>query len=116
MSLRNPDSHLINGRGRWNNAGTIDPSPLSVINVVPGQRYRFRIISLACDASYVFSIDGHTMTVIEADGVETDPITVDSVQVFAAQRYSVVVTANQGSGNFCEYQMIYLCRSWYYPS
>jgi iron transport multicopper oxidase len=52
------------------------------------------------------------MTVIEADGVETDPLTVDSVQVFAAQRYSVVVTANQGSGNFCEYQMIYLCASW----
>ena len=32
-----------------------------------------------------FSIDGHNMTVIEADGVETDPVTVDQLQIFAGQ-------------------------------
>lgn len=54
-------------------------------------RYRFRLVSLSCDPNYVFSIDGHTMTVIEADSINTEPLTVDSIQIFAAQRYSFVV-------------------------
>lgn len=60
-----------------------------------------------------FSIDGHNMTIIEADGVETEPLTVDSLNIFAgeylvnipsqrldtdltallAQRYSIVVSS-----------------------
>ncbi|KAG6330404.1 hypothetical protein ID866_8685 [Astraeus odoratus] len=40
------------------------------------------------------------MTIIEADGVETEPMEVDSLPVFAGQRYSVVVTANQTIGNY----------------
>ena len=31
------------------------------------------------------------MTVIEADGVNTQSLTVDSIQIFAGQRYSFVV-------------------------
>lgn len=42
------------------------------------------------------------MTVIEADGVETKPVTVDQLTIFAGQRYSVVVTADQKVGNYCE--------------
>ena len=41
------------------------------------------------------------MTVIEADGVETDPVVVDQLQIYAGQRYSVVVEANQTAGNYC---------------
>ena len=55
-------------------------------------RYRFRLISLSCDPNYVFSIDGHDLTVIEADGIETQPVTVNAVQIFSAQRYSFVVS------------------------
>ena len=55
-------------------------------------RYRFRLVSLSCDPNYVFSIDNHTMTVIEADTVNTQPLAVDSIQIFAAQRYSFVVS------------------------
>ena len=50
---------------------------------------------------YTFQIDGHNMTVIEADGVETESVTVDSLVIYAGQRYSVVVTANQTVGNYC---------------
>lgn len=49
------------------------------------------------------------MTVIEADGVATEPLEVDSIQVFAAQRYSVIVTANQTPGNFCMYIFAISC-------
>ena len=56
-------------------------------------RYRFRLVSISCDPNYTFSIDGHPLTVIEADGVSTQPVTVDSIQIFAAQRYSFVVSS-----------------------
>jgi len=40
------------------------------------------------------------MTIIEADGVNTQPLTVDSLQIFAAQRYSLIVHAKEEGGNF----------------
>ncbi|KAL4065719.1 laccase [Scleroderma yunnanense] len=92
-----PNSTLINGLGRY--AGG-PPSPLAVVNVVQGLRYRFRIIGLSCASWFNFTVDGHRMTVIEADGVETLPMVVDSLPVFAGQRYSVVVTADQPIGNY----------------
>ena len=42
-------------------------------------RYRFRLVSLSCDPNYTFSIDNHTMTVIEADTVNSQPLEVDSI-------------------------------------
>ena len=42
------------------------------------------------------------MTVIEADGVETNPLTVDSFEIFPAQRYSVIVHADQPIDNYCK--------------
>ncbi|GLB41431.1 putative multicopper oxidase family protein [Lyophyllum shimeji] len=91
------DSTLINGLGRYPGGPT---SPLAVINVVSGKRYRFRLVSISCDPNYVFSIDGHTMNIIEVDGVNVTPLTVDSIQIFAGQRYSFVLTANQPVGNY----------------
>jgi FtsP/CotA-like multicopper oxidase with cupredoxin domain len=91
------DATLINGLGRY---GGGPLSPLAVINVEHGKRYRFRIVGASCDPWFNFTIDGHPMTVIETDGVETEPLIVDSLPVFAGQRYSVVVTANQTVGNY----------------
>lgn len=48
-------------------------------------------MSLSCDPNYTFSIDDHNMTVIEADGIETQPVTANAIQIFSAQRYSFVV-------------------------
>ncbi|KAJ7167756.1 laccase-4 [Mycena filopes] len=90
-------TNTINGKGRF--AGG-PASPLSVINVIPNLRYRFRLISMSCEPNFVFSIDGHTMTVIEADGVATQPLAVDSIQIHAGQRYSFVLTANQKPSNY----------------
>ncbi|THH12095.1 hypothetical protein EW145_g227 [Phellinidium pouzarii] len=93
-----PDSTTINGLGRYSGGST--DSALAVVNVTSGQRYRFRIVSASCYPSFTFSIDGHNMTIIEADGVETEPVTVDSLVIYAAQRYSVVVTADQAVDNY----------------
>ena len=45
--------------------------------------YRFRVVSISCDPSFIFSIDGHQLTVIEADGIETKPLLIDSLEIFA---------------------------------
>ncbi|KAI0362882.1 Cu-oxidase-domain-containing protein, partial [Pilatotrama ljubarskyi] len=90
-------STLINGRGRSNGTVWAD---LAVIEVEQGKRYRFRLVSMSCDPNYMFSIDEHDMTVIEVDGVNSKPLTVDSLQIFAAQRYSFVLDANQPVDNY----------------
>ncbi len=66
----------------------------------PGKRYRFRIISISCDPNFIFSIDGHNLTLIETDGENISPITVNAVDVFAGQRYSAVLEATQPVGNY----------------
>jgi len=101
-SLQAPDvplfnSTLINGRGRYSGG---PPVPFAVVNVIRGRRYRLRLVSISCDPAYKFSIDGHQLTVIEADGINVQPLTVDSLDIFAGQRYSVVLNANQRIGNY----------------
>ncbi|KAG6897671.1 hypothetical protein C0992_012420 [Termitomyces sp. T32_za158] len=97
LRTQRPVATLINGLGRSVN-GTA--TPLAVINVEQHKRYRFRIIGLSCDPSYNFSIHHHQMMVIEADGEYTTPLYVDSMEVWAGQRYSVIVTANQKIDNY----------------
>lgn len=46
-------------------------------------RYRFRLISISCEPNYIFSIDGHNMTIIEVDGINSRPLLVDSIQIYA---------------------------------
>jgi FtsP/CotA-like multicopper oxidase with cupredoxin domain len=97
MVVVQANSTLINGLGRY--AGG-PQSELAVINVEYGKRYRFRLIGMSCDPNFLFSIDGHNLTVIEADGGLTEPLLVDSLQVFAGQRYSVIMNATQPVGNY----------------
>ncbi|KAG5725845.1 Laccase-4, partial [Termitomyces sp. T112] len=91
------DTTLINGLGRNHNGKA---TKLAVVNVVHGKRYRFRIVSVSCDPNFIFSIDAHNMTIIEVDGVNHMPLTVDSLQIFSGQRYSVVVAALQPINNY----------------
>ncbi|KAJ7913037.1 laccase 2 precursor [Mycena leptocephala] len=91
------NSTLINGLGRYE-GGPL--TPLAVVSVIAGKRYRFRLVSMSCDPNWIFSIDGHSMTIIEVDGVNHKPLTVDSIQIFAGQRYSFVLTANKPVSNY----------------
>ena len=93
----NANSTLINGLGRYTGG---PQSELAVIDVEYGKRYRFRLVGMTCDPNFVFSIDGHNLTVIEADGILTEPLLVDSLQVLAGQRYSVIMNATQPVDNY----------------
>ncbi|PPQ63102.1 hypothetical protein CVT24_005813 [Panaeolus cyanescens] len=91
------DATLINGKGRQAGGAAVD---LTVLQVEPGKRYRLRIIGMSCDPNFTFSIDGHNLTIIEVDGENVQPLVVDSLQVFAGQRYSVILEANQAVDNY----------------
>ncbi|OCH87174.1 laccase 2 [Obba rivulosa] len=93
----NISSTLINGLGRFPGGPAHE---LSVFTVEHGKRYRFRLVSVSCEPNWNFTIDGHNLTVIEADAQNTEPLTVDQIQIFAAQRYSFVLDANQPIGNY----------------
>ncbi|KAF8907135.1 putative laccase 1d precursor [Mucidula mucida] len=88
---------LINGRGRYNGGPLVD---FAVINVKQGLRYRLRIVSISCRPFFTFSVDSHNLTAIEFDGVEHDPVVAENVDVFAAQRVSVILEANQPIDNY----------------
>ncbi|KAI0000120.1 laccase [Russula compacta] len=92
------NSTLINGKGRY--PGGPSNVSLAVVNVQRGQRYRFRLVSISCDPSFFFSIDSHIMTVIEVEGTNVQPLVIDSLEIFAGQRYSVVVKADQPVNNY----------------
>ncbi|KAG6919825.1 hypothetical protein DXG01_000330 [Tephrocybe rancida] len=93
---------LINGLGRTiQHEVTLNTlSPLAVISVEATKRYRFRLIGLSCDAPFNFTIHDHSMTIIETDGQNTTPLVVDSLFIYAGQRYSVIVHANQPVNNY----------------
>jgi len=91
------DSTLINGAGRYVNGSSTE---LTSITVKRGKRYRFRLVSISCDPNFTFSIDGHNLTIIEVDGVNTEPLVVNEIQIFAGQRYSFILNANQPVDNY----------------
>ncbi|KAL1405360.1 hypothetical protein Q8F55_008991 [Vanrija albida] len=62
--------------------------------------YRIRLINAGTFTTTVFSIDGHNLTVVEADGVSIEPFVAQSVELAVAQRYSVLVTLDQKPGAY----------------
>jgi len=106
------NSTLINGKGRYPGGPQVG---LAVVNVIKGKRsvlglaleiktfhgrynsYRFRLVSISCGPSFRFSIDNHTMTVIEVDGTNVQPLTIDGVELFAGARGSnpIICSINQ---------------------
>ncbi|MCJ1277138.1 hypothetical protein MMC21_004948 [Puttea exsequens] len=69
--------------------------------VQPDKIYMFRIINMGAFAGQYFWIEGHTMQIVEVDGIYTNPAAADMIYLTAAQRYSVLVTTKSDtSTNF----------------
>ncbi|CAH9146558.1 unnamed protein product [Cuscuta epithymum] len=99
-----PQSLLINGIGKFNcsdanatNAGCNDTGPESLysLTVVYGKTYRIRIGSLTSLSALSFEIEGHDMTVVEADGHYVEPFVVKNLFIYSGETYSVLVNASQ---------------------
>ncbi|KAL5992292.1 hypothetical protein ACLOJK_013208 [Asimina triloba] len=104
-----PESLLIQGRGRFNcsrltpsvsnssaicNTSNPECAPY-VLTVVPGKTYRLRLTSLTSLSALNFEIEGHNMTVVEADGHYVEPFVVKSINIYSGESYSVLVKADQ---------------------
>ncbi|KAL6626396.1 hypothetical protein ACP70R_030122 [Stipagrostis hirtigluma subsp. patula] len=100
-----PQSLLINGRGMFNcsqlapggacNASRPGCALPALFTAVPGKTYRLRVGSLTSLSSLSFEIEGHSMTVVEADGHYVKPVAVKSLFIYSGETYSVLVKADQ---------------------
>lgn len=76
-------SYLINGHGPQENwTGLFEP----------GERVRLRIINASAMSIMNIRIPGLPMTVVNADGENVRPVTVDEFQIGVAETYDVIVT------------------------
>lgn len=66
----------------------------------PGKKYLIRLINVAKDSQFQFSIDGHKLKVIASDFVPIKLYDTDSVVINAAKRYDIIVEANAPRGDY----------------
>lgn len=94
-------SILLNGKGQYVPTFAEYKDPTFVVNEVPkhtiffqkGRRHLLRLINTAVDATFIFSIDHHYITVIGMDLVPIVPYRTNSVLIGIGQRYHVIVEA-----------------------
>ncbi|KAI0540529.1 multicopper oxidase [Xylaria digitata] len=86
---------LINGLNVYGDGGSRFQTKFE-----SGKSYRLRIVNTAIDTMFRFGIDNHTLTVISADLVPITPFETTSINVGIAQRYDVIVKADQEPGNY----------------
>mmetsp|Transcript_11656 Transcript_11656/g.16966 ORF Transcript_11656/g.16966 Transcript_11656/m.16966 type:complete len:586 (-) Transcript_11656:215-1972(-) len=115
--IGNPNSILINGKGiapeclpggvNYNNAKvcleTCQGSMLDLletITVEAGKTYRLRIINSAQLVMQNIAITGHNLTIVQVEGTNTEPLTVESFDISPGQRVDVLFTANQDPGSY----------------
>ncbi|KAK7535199.1 iron transport multicopper oxidase-like protein FET3 [Phyllosticta citribraziliensis] len=83
------------------NSALINETQNLTFAMSPGKRYMFRIINMGAFAPQYFWFEGHTMKIVEVDGIYTDPAEADRIYVTPAQRYSVIIEAkNDTNSNF----------------
>lgn len=71
------------------------------LSVQPGKTYLLRVINPGNFVGAYLKVAGHNLTIVEVDGVYTEPYTVDLLYLTVAQRYSVLLTTHAStSQNF----------------
>ncbi|BEJ11628.1 hypothetical protein CspHIS471_0200880 [Cutaneotrichosporon sp. HIS471] len=98
-----PDSVIINGVGQVDCSMVQRGVPCNTdvppyeVRAAPGKRVRLRVLHHGSHSLIYLSIDGHKLTVIEADDLAVQPFEVNELVIAPAQRYSIVVEMNQAS-------------------
>jgi hypothetical protein len=91
------DNGLINGT-------MVSPSgsggAYSTVTLTKGKRYRLRLINTSLDNHFKVSLDGHNLTVIQADFVPIVPYSTQWLFIGIGQRYDVIITANQAVSSY----------------
>jgi FtsP/CotA-like multicopper oxidase with cupredoxin domain len=71
------DSIVVNGHGHYN--GSQDKGSYYETVVTPNKKHLLKLINGGVGTSFVFSIDGHNLTVIANDLVPVKPFSVESL-------------------------------------
>ncbi|KAG0514822.1 hypothetical protein BDA96_10G226200 [Sorghum bicolor] len=66
-----------------------------VFDVDPGKTYRLRIASTTSLSALNVQVQGHKLTVVEADGNFVAPFDVDDIDIYSGETYSVLLTTDQ---------------------
>lgn len=66
----------------------------------PGERVRLRIINAAAQSTFNIRIPDLPMTVVQADGLNVRPVTIDELQIGVAETYDVIVTPGDRAYSF----------------
>lgn len=74
------------------NSALIQDGQNSKINVKPGKTYLFRIANTGAFVGSYLTFEDHEMTIVEIDGVYTQPQKTQQIYLTSAQRYSVLIT------------------------
>ncbi|RMD43863.1 hypothetical protein DV735_g1183, partial [Chaetothyriales sp. CBS 134920] len=99
-----PDGALINGRSFQDCSGISDEictPEYPTFELEPGQNHRLRFINVGVFASFDVQVDSHTFAITEVDGTDVLPTQTNTLLINPAQRYSIILTANQtGADSF----------------
>ncbi|XP_051134613.1 L-ascorbate oxidase isoform X2 [Andrographis paniculata] len=105
-----PQSLLINGRGQFNcslaahfSKARISPCSFRggeqyapyILHVRPNMTYRLRLASTTALSALNFAIGEHKLVVVEGDGNYLKPFSVDNMDIYSGETYSVLFTTNQ---------------------
>ncbi len=76
-------TYLVNGHGPRDNWTGL---------FVPGERVRLRVINASAMTTFNVRIPGLPLTIVQADGQNVVPVTVDEFQIGVAETYDAIVT------------------------
>lgn len=76
-------TYLVNGHGPMDNWTAL---------FTPGERVRLRVINASAMTTFNVRIPGLPLTIVQADGQNVVPVTVDEFQIGVAETYDVVVS------------------------
>jgi iron transport multicopper oxidase len=83
------------------NSALMNETQNLTIAVEPGKTYFIRVINMAAFAAQYLWFEGHTVRIVEVDGVWTEEAEANMLYITAAQRYGLLLTTkNDTSKNF----------------
>jgi FtsP/CotA-like multicopper oxidase with cupredoxin domain len=87
------DTGLINGTNTYTDSSSVTTGSRFTAAFTSGTSYRLRLINVAIDTHFRFSIDNHTMTVIASDLVPIVPFTT-TVLAIGIGKFTLAVFAS----------------------
>ncbi|KAI2633347.1 multicopper oxidase [Xylaria nigripes] len=92
---QSPENAAAGGAEPIPDGGLLNDAHDVPFNVEPGKTYLLHVINPGNFVGTYLKIADHNLTIVEVDGVYTDPFTVDLLYLSAAQRYGVLLTTKE---------------------